>query len=78
MMDAQLELVLAIVGTGVALAALNITQMSGVRRDIADVRNEISNLRERLARVEVTLDVIRAGMQLPRPSAEPDPEDQAA
>lgn len=77
-MDAQLELVLAIVGTGVALAALNITQMSSVRREITDVRNEISNLRERLARVVVTLDVIRTGMQLPRPSVEPDSEDQAA
>ena len=76
-MDAQLELVLVMVGTGVALAALNITQMSSVRREIADVRNEISNLRERLARVEVTLDVIRAGMQLLRPSVEPESEDQA-
>ena len=58
-MDGHLELVIAIAGTGVSLAALNITLTSGVRHEIADVRNEISKLRERLARVEATLDVFR-------------------
>ena len=77
-MDAQLELVLVIAGAGVALAALKTSRMSGVRHEIADVRNEIRNLGERLTRVEVAHDVIRAGMQLLRPSAEPESEDQAA
>ena len=77
-LNAQPELVLAVVDIGVVLAALNLTQISSLRREIAAVRNEISNLRQRLAHEEIKLDVIRAGMQLPRPSAEPESEDQAA
>ena len=68
---------LAIVGTGVALAELNISQISNVRCENCRSEERVSSLRKRTARVESTFDVIRAGMQLPRPSAEPDSDEQA-
>ena len=49
-MSAELEIVLAVVGTGVALAALIASQGSAQRREIAELRQEIGNVRERLLR----------------------------
>ena len=81
-MAAELEIILALVGTGVALAALILTQGTAQRRDNAELRRELgsvrdeihrelSNIRERIARMEGVLDIIRSGMQLPRPDDSP-------
>ena len=70
-MSPEIEIVLAVVGTGVALAALIAAQGAAQRREIAEMRRELGNVRERLARLEGIMDIIRTGMQLPRPE-EPD------
>ncbi len=106
-MTDNLDVILAILGVGVALAALTISQNAArarenaelraelraeirketgdVRREIGDVRKEIGDvrkeagdfrkemheqlghIRERLARLEGVIDIIRTGMQLPKP-----------
>ena len=70
-MSTGLEIVLAVIGTGVALAALIAAQGSAQRRENSEMRHELGNVRERLARLEGVIDIIRTGMQLPRPE-EPD------
>ena len=63
MMEAEPGLILAIVGTGVALAALNMTQMAGLRRDLAtlrnDVRGEIAELRQEVKELRQELKELR-------------------
>ncbi len=99
-MTDNLDVILAILGVGVALAALTISQNASrarenaelraelraeirretgdVRREIGDVRKEagdfrkemheqLGHIRERLARLEGVIDIIRTGMQLPKP-----------
>ena len=65
-MSSKLEIVLAVVGTGVALAALIMAQSAGQRREIGDLRKEmhqeLGGIRERLARLEGVIDIIRIGM----------------
>jgi len=39
---------------------------SDVRSEIRELRGEMSGLRERLAKLETLVDIIRAGMQQPR------------
>ena len=53
------SIVLAIIGTAVALAAVIVPgqramrqEMNSVRREVNDVRRDISDLRERMARLE--------------------------
>ena len=76
-MDADWEVLLAIVGTGVALAALILSQMAAHRRELGVLRNELGELRRevnslgnRVARLEGAIDLIRMGMQLPQPTEE--------
>lgn len=77
-MSSELEIVLAVVGTGVALAALIMAQSAAHRREIADLRKEmhqeLGGIRERLARLEGVIDIIRVGMQLPHPAPVEEPE----
>ncbi len=69
-MDTDLERLMAILGTGVALAALIMSQVYGLRREMGDQRRDISDLRdevhhqmgavrERIARMEGVLDMIK-------------------
>ncbi len=102
-MGGDLEMLLAVIGTGVALAALIMSQLSGLKRElrgeIADLRSEmrreiaelrsemrgeiaklhgeiaelrrgVNSLGNRVARLEGVIDMIRIGMQLPRPAGE--------
>ena len=59
-------------GTGAALAALIMAQSAAHRREIEDLRKEmrqeLGGIRERLARLEGVIDIIRIGMQLPHPA----------
>ena len=70
-MISEPEIVLAVAGTGAALAALIMAQSAARRRGIADLRKnmhrELGGIRERLARLEGAIDIIRVGMQLPHP-----------
>ena len=52
-----------IVGSEVALAAPNMTQLAGMRREIAELRKDVSSVCELLARMEGILDMIWTGMQ---------------
>ena len=76
-MSSELEIVLAVVGTGVALAALIMAQSAAHRREIGDLRKEmhqeLGGIRERLARLEGVIDIIRIGMQLPHPAPAEEP-----
>ena len=69
-MDGDL-LLLAVIGTAVALAALFMSQLAGLKRDlrgeIAGLRHEVNSLGNRVARLEGMIDMIQMGMQLPRP-----------
>ncbi len=95
-MGGDLEMLLAVIGTGVALAALIMSQLSGLKRElrgeiadlrsemrgeiadlrsemrgeIAELRREVNSLGNRVARLEGVIDMIRIGMQLPRPAGE--------
>ncbi len=95
-MSADLELLLVVIGTGVALAALIMSQLSGFKREmredlagfkhemredlagfknemrseLAELRRELNSLGNRVARLEGVIDMIRMGMQLPKPPAE--------
>ena len=83
------EVVLTVVAVGIALAGLIAAQGTAwrreidslrkeVRNDIGDLRHELqqemSSIRERLVRLVVMMDIIRTGMQLPRPVPTEDPE----
>ena len=48
-----------ILGVGVAVIGLNWRMYEGLRRDISDIRSEIADLRERMARVEGMLEAMR-------------------
>ena len=48
-----------ILGVGVAVIGLNWRMYEGLRRDISDIRGEIADLRERMARVEGMLEAMR-------------------
>ncbi len=73
-MGGDLEMLLAVIGTGVALAALIMSQLSGLKRElrgeIAELRRGVNSLGNRVARLEGVIDMIRIGMQLPRPAGE--------
>ena len=77
-MSSELEIVLAVVAVGVALAGLIAAQGASLRREIANIQKEtqreLSIIRERLVRIEVMMDLIRTGMQLPHPEVGGDPE----
>ena len=59
------------IGTVVALAALFISQLAGLKRElrgeIAELRRVVNSPGNRVARLECMIDMIRIGMQLPRP-----------
>ena len=67
-------LLLAVIGTGVALATSIMIQLSGFKREIrselAELRRELNSLGNRVASLEGVIDMIRMGMQLPKPPAE--------
>ena len=44
--------ILTILGVGVGLAGLNLTSFRALRTELAGVRSEIGDLRERMARLE--------------------------
>ena len=84
-MDDDLVLLLAVIGTGVALAALIMSQLSGFKREmredlaglkremrseLAELQRELNSLGNRVARLEGVIDMVRLGMQLPKPPAE--------
>ena len=84
-MDDDLVLLLAVIGTGVALAALIMSQLSGLkhemredlaglkremRSELAELRRELNSLGNRVARLEGVIDMVRMGMQLPKPPGE--------
>ena len=95
-MDDDLVLLLAVIGTGVALAALIMSQLSGLkhemredlagfkhemredlaglkremRSELAELRRELNSLGNRVARLEGVIDMVRLGMQLPKPPGE--------
>ena len=48
-----------ILGVGVAVIGLNWRMYEGLRRDISDIRSEIADLCERMARVEGVLEAMR-------------------
>lgn len=77
-MSSELETVLVVVGTGVALAALIMAQSAAHRREIGDLRKEmhqeLGGIRERLARLKGVIDIIRAGLQLSYPVPVEEPE----
>ena len=54
-MDADLELLLAIIGTGVALAAILLTQSAARRRENVELRSEIGSLRDEMQRENAAL-----------------------
>ena len=45
-------IIVAVIGTGIALWRVNKTSMDRLHTDISDVRNDIGGLRERMARLE--------------------------
>ena len=84
-MDDDLVLLLAVIGTGVALAALIMSQLSRfkhemredlagfkheMRSELAELRRELNSLGNRVARLEGVIDMVRLGMQLPKPPGE--------
>ena len=76
-MDAGPATLPAIVGTGLALAALFMIQATAPRREFAALRNEVGelrhevdNLRRCVVRLGGTIDSIQMGMQLPQPTKE--------
>ncbi len=84
-MDDDLVLLLAVIGTGVALAALIMSQLFRFKREmrvdlagfkhemrseLAELRRELNSLGNRVARLEGVIDMIRMGMQLPKPPGE--------
>ncbi len=88
-MTDNLDVILAILGVGVALAVLTISQNAArarenaeLRKEIGDVRKEmheqLGHIRERLARLEGIIDIIRAGMQLPKPDPADGSSDRAS
>ncbi len=99
-MTDNLDVILAILGVGGALAALTISQNAArarenaelraeIRKEIGDVRKEAGDFRkemheqlghilERLARLEGVIDIIRAGVQLPKPDPADGSSDRAS
>ena len=84
-MDDDLVLLLAVIGTGVALTALIMSQLSRFKREmredlaglkhemrsaLAELRRELNSLGNRVARLEGVIDMVRLGMQLPKPPGE--------
>ena len=45
-------IVIAIIGTGIALGVLIVPSLRDVRRDIAGLHRDVGDLRERMARIE--------------------------
>ena len=43
---------IAVIAVGVALAGLMLTGLRGVRMEVRDVRSDVGDLRERMARLE--------------------------
>ena len=66
------ENVLAVFGIGVALSALIAAQGSAQGRQIAELRRDVDNARERFGRMEGIMGIIQTGMQPPRPNVEPE------
>ncbi len=62
-MDDDLVLLLVVIGTGVALAALIMSQLSGfkneMRSELAELRRELNSLGNRVARLEEVIDMIK-------------------
>lgn len=53
-----LAIVASVVGTGIALWRINKAEMNRLHADIGEVRNDISGLRERMARLEGAVDLL--------------------
>ena len=47
-----ITIVVAIIGTGIALGVLIVPSLRGLRRDVAGIHRDIADLRERMARLE--------------------------
>ena len=54
----------AIVAAAIILGGLVLQQSNGIRTEIGTLRNEIIDLRERMTKVETTLDLIVRGLHI--------------
>ena len=60
---------IAVIGTSVALAAVILSSLHAMRRDIAGVHRDVADLRERMARLEGLFEGFTRREFAPPPSA---------